>query len=362
MSKPTNPAGNLKAQSLEIPPDSVDRTETRPKKRCLVVTTISPPNAILQEMAEVSIGRGIRFIVVGDTKSPRDFQLPGAEFYDIAAQTNEFPKFAKALPTRHYARKNIDYLLAIRDGADLIQETDDDNIPFAAFWDTPPGPVEADVAVHDGPWLNVYSLFTPLKIWPRGYPLDYVSGSLAPLTSGTRQSRGLIVQGMADENPDVDAVYRLLFPLPVKFQPRNPVVLESGTWCPFNSQNTAFRREVFPLLYLPSFCSFRMTDIWRSFVAQRCLWELSEGVLFTSATVRQERNKHSLIRDFEAEVPGYLQNDALRKVLEDCPLQPSDTLGNLVKCYKALCARGFLMAEELSLVRLWTRELKNLLG
>jgi len=32
------------------------------------------------------------------------------------------------------------------------------------------------------------------------------------------------------------------------------------------------------LMYLPIKASFRMTDIYRSFVAQRCLWELGEGV------------------------------------------------------------------------------------
>jgi hypothetical protein len=34
-----------------------------------------------------------------------------------------------------------------------------------------------------------------------------------------------------------------------------------------------------PLLYLPSHCCFRMTDIWRSFIAQRCLWELGHWVV-----------------------------------------------------------------------------------
>ncbi|HEY5959584.1 MAG TPA: STELLO glycosyltransferase family protein [Polyangiaceae bacterium] len=327
--------------------------------RALVVTTINPPNVALRQMAQASAQHNVRFIVVGDTKSPVNFHLIGSEFLDIAAQGAAFPEFAAELPTRHYARKNIGYLLAIRDGAEAIQETDDDNIPRPEFWTPPSDIIQVDRARSENAWLNIYALFTDKKIWPRGFPLECVANGREPsIVSGTT-SRGLIVQGLADDNPDVDAVYRLLFPLPIRFNVRKPVLLGQGTWCPFNSQNTTFRSQAFPLLYLPSHCSFRMTDIWRSFIAQRCLWELDEGLVFTSPTVVQERNEHSLLRDLEDEVPGYLRNDVLRRILEDCPLRPGDTMANLVKCYEALCAQSFFKSEELTLVQLWVRQLER---
>ena len=63
-------------------------------------------------------------------------------------------------------------------------------------------------------------------------------------------------------DPDVDAVYRLTRKTPLFFdRAAEPVVLASDTWTPFNSQNTLFYREAFPLLYLPCHVSFRMTDI-----------------------------------------------------------------------------------------------------
>lgn len=324
-------------------------------KRALVVTTINGPNAPLLEMSKESGVNGIRFIIVGDTKSPTDFHLEGAEFYDIASQVTAFPEFAAELPTKHYARKNIGYLLAMRGGAEVIHETDDDNTPLKPFWTAPQPSLDVDVVGSGKPWLNVYRLFSDEKIWPRGFPLDYVADGRVPSVTSAGTSQGLIVQALADDNPDVDAVYRLLFPLPIKFQQRKPVQLPQGIWCPFNSQATTFRREAFPLLYLPSHCSFRMTDIWRSFIAQRCLWELDEGVVFTSATVVQDRNEHSLMRDFEDEVPGYLRNDELRKVLEGCKLRPGDTVANLVRCYEALSENGFFKSEELALVRIWAR-------
>ena len=76
------------------------------------------------------------------------------------------------------------------------------------------------------------------------------------------------------------------------------VWLGPETWCPFNSQSTWWFPVAYPLMYLPSRVSFRMTDIWRGFVAQRCLWELGKGIVFHAAEVVQRRNPHALLRDF----------------------------------------------------------------
>ena len=79
-----------------------------------------------------------------------------------------------------------------------------------------------------------------------------------------------------------------------------------------------------------------MTDIWRSFVAQRCIWEIGGAVVFHSSTVRQDRNEHSLLRDFEDEVPGYLLNNRIRLALEALSLDDKDMLRNVTRCYEAL--------------------------
>jgi hypothetical protein len=71
-------------------------------------------------------------------------------------------------------------------------------------------------------------------------------------------------QGIADENPDVDAIYRLILPLPQNFAKDVCVALARGSWSPFNSQNTMWWKYAAPLMYLPSYRNFRITDIWRS--------------------------------------------------------------------------------------------------
>src|SRR5205807_7157091 len=125
-----------------------------------------------------------------------------------------------------------------------------------------------------------------------------------------------IQQGLSDENPDVDAIYRMANPLPVLFDKANSVSLGKNSWCPFNSQNTTWFKEAFPLLYLPSYCSFRMTDIWRSFVAQRIAWTCGWSILFHQSTVRQDRNDHNLMTDFKDEISGYSNNALICKSLQ----------------------------------------------
>jgi len=330
--------------------------------RALVITTVNSPTKALRLLAEGADAHQMPFIVVGDVKTPEDFELEHAEYLSIAEQAKRFPSFCRVLPTRHYTRKNVGYLAAIDQGAMEIQETDDDNMPRAGFWGPLPDDFEVDAIQADSScaWFNVYSLFTDAGIWPRGFPLQFLRAPAAQRRDiSARTSRGLILQGLANGNPDVDAVYRLTQQLPVDFRTRKPVLLSAGVWCPFNSQNTIFRREVFPLLYLPSHCSFRMTDIWRSLVAQRCLWETGEGVVFQSATVYQERNEHDLLRDFADEVPGYLLNDRIRRALENCALEKQDLLRSLSLCYESIIKHELLPKDELPIIAAWRSQMER---
>ena len=110
--------------------------------------------------------------------------------------------------------------------------------------------------------------------------------------------RAPIQQGLVNGSADVDAIWRLVMDREFFFEPRASVFLEPGNWCPFNTQTTWWWPVAYPLLYIPSYCSFRMCDIWKSFVAQRCLWELDMGIVFHAPEVYQDRNVHDLMRDF----------------------------------------------------------------
>lgn len=329
-------------------------SETR-VKNFVVITSISSPNPALRAYAKGCGENGWNLIVVGDTKSPTDFLLSGCDFYSIDRQATLDLAYARLCPTGHYARKNIGYLLAIRAGAEVIRDTDDDNLPREGFWSPSAPEITAPSCVQTG-WVNVYRWFSDALIWPRGLPLDQIHAAVPEYASlPVRPGHCPIQQGLADENPDVDAIYRLVLPLPQNFHSDRRVALGPGSWCPFNSQNTTWHREAFPLLYLPAYCSFRMTDIWRSFVAQRIAWANGWSILFHQATVYQERNWHDLMRDFAEEVPGYLHNAAIARELEALPIRPGREAlgGNLRLCYEKLCEMQCVDSRELPLLDAW---------
>ncbi|TFG48039.1 MAG: DUF288 domain-containing protein, partial [Candidatus Brocadiia bacterium] len=270
-------------------------------------------------------------------------------------------KYARLCPTKHYCRKNIGYLLSIKNGSSMIIETDDDNLPLEQFWQ-PRNRIHETAVVETGGWVNVYRYFSNANIWPRGFPLSLLQKPLPDFEMLNETKADCpIQQGLADDNPDIDAIYRLVLPLPQKFKQGREVALAKGCWCPFNSQNTAWWAEAFALMYLPAYCSFRMTDIWRSFVAQRIAWENGWSVLFTSPTMRQERNEHNLMRDFEDEIPGYLYNSKIREALEGLNLKPSvDGIGdNLRICYEKLISMSLIDRKELELLDAWLEDIKK---
>ncbi len=333
-------------------------------KLAVVVTSIGGPNGPLREIAAGCSARGVDFYVVGDVRSPPDFSLDGCRFFSVERQRQTELRFAGLCPTGSYARKNIGYLLAMADGAGIVVETDDDNFPREAFWRERRRRERVPMLNRQG-WVNVYGYFTDRQAWPRGLPLDAIGDPLPPfeeLPSGNCDCP--IQQGLADGNPDVDAIYRLTLPLPLTFRRDRRVALGPRAWCPVNSQNTTWWRDAFPLLYLPAYCSMRMTDIWRGFVAQRIAWANGWSVLYHEPTVRQERNGHELMTDFEAEIAGYLHARRAAETLDGLALAGgADGIpANLRICYDSLVRLGVIDAREMPLLDAWLRDVGSAMG
>jgi hypothetical protein len=327
-------------------------------KTSVVITSISAPNEAMKVVAQGCAERDWQFLVIGDTKSPATFSLEHCEFYSIERQIATGGKFAKLCPTKHYTRKNIGYLEALAVDAEIIIDTDDDTLPNPDFW----RPRERRQSVpalngFDG-WVNVYRYFVAegVPIWPRGLPLDAATAPLPEFDAlPIAEADCPIQQALINHDPDVDAIYRLLLPLPQNFRGDRRIVLGPKARCPFNSQNTTWWREVFPLLYLPAYCSFRMTDIWRSFVAQRIAWANGWSVLFTEPTTWHDRNVHNLMRDFSDEIPGYLNNDRIFNELLAIPMAPGveHLPAHVAASYARLVELKLIGAEELPLLAAW---------
>lgn len=331
-------------------------------KTALVITSIAAPNKVLKILAEGAVKNSVDFILIGDAASPDDFILEGCDYYSLNRQRNLDFELAKIIPEKHYARKNLGYLLAMQRGAEVIIETDDDNIPLNDFWKD--RHIFQDVKISENHnWLNLYKYFTDSMIWPRGFALEKLLDPV-PLFSDLpqRKVKCSIQQGLANQNPDVDAIFRLTNQLPFSFSNSNRLALGKASFCPFNSQNTTWFKEVFMLLYLPSYCNFRMTDIWRSFIAHRILQENNQFILFHEPTVYQERNEHDLIADFEDEMPGYIHNWNIVEKLKSLDIKSGieSFPENLITCYSMLIEMGLIGKDEIGLLELWIKDVQGL--
>jgi hypothetical protein len=342
-----------------------------------VITTIQEPTASVVELVCCLQKAGARLIASGDKKGPVCFDAPETtsgtsgggikgwpvQFLSMENQMDMPFELARLLPLGHYSRKNTAYLAAMAQGATCIYETDDDNAPNEAWAvrdEMVAGSRMAPRAEHR--WVNVYRYFTSAHIWPRGLTLDEIHGPPPELLVTPASRRAPIQQGLVNGSADVDAIWRLVMGREFYFENGASVYLEPGNWCPFNTQSTWWWPVAYPLLYIPSHCSFRMCDIWKSFVAQRCLWELGMGVVFHAPEVYQDRNVHDLMRDFQDEVPGYMMNQKIASILEGVELEDGvkNVTRNLLRCYEVLVQKDIFPREEVPLVRAWCEAVGNL--
>lgn len=326
------------------------------KEKAVVITTIFAPSRAVRVIASLN---DHSLFVVGDRKTPDNWEVPQVTFIPYGGEETSHLACESLLPTDHYARKNLGYLAAMSNGANVIIDTDDDNIPYANF-PFPPFEVEADATPENLGFINIYNFFSAQQIWPRGLPLDQILRSDSSVPLRVSECRVGVWQSLADGSPDVDALYRLTDNRDCTFIQRAPVIAGRGTWVPFNSQATMFARDLFPLLYLPASVSFRFTDILRGLVAQPIMWSAGYLLGFTSPHVYQERNPHNILADFASEIPMYLDVNSIPELLAPAVSHEATILENLWNSYAALCSAGVVDDYELEVLRAWISDCRRL--
>ena len=330
-------------------------------KTSLIITTINRLNKNIRKLSFNSKKKNWEFIVIGDKKSPKKFPLKYGEYLNINNQEKSRIKFAKICPENNYARKNIGYLIAIKNNSEIIIETDDDNYPKNNFFSDKKLIHKVSEITNNG-WINIYDLFLKNKnlIWPRGLPLNFVKKNKINLRKKKIQ-KFYLQQGVCENNPDVDAIYRLINEkINIRFK-NNYFVSLGKAYSPFNSQNTIWFRKIFPLMYLPVTCSMRSTDIIRGLIALRILINDNKKILFFGTTMLQNRNKHNLLKDFEEEIPIYLNSKIILEKILKLKLQKGEKyyLYNLLKCYKFLVKNEFINKLEIKYLNAWISEFKK---
>lgn len=324
-------------------------------KKFIVITSIFEPTMAVKAFSQLP---DYQLIVVGDKKSPQKWECEGSIYLSVEDQQVLGFQLADVLPYNHYSRKMLGYLLAIQRDAELLIDTDDDNIPCER-WGFPASEGHFETLAEDQGFVNIYQLFTEQKIWPRGLPLQLINKSFDfKSLIHNEPCRVGVWQGLADGDPDVDAIYRLTSDVPCVFNRRQPIVLPKGTLCPFNTQNTLIIKELFPLMYLPTYVTFRFTDILRGLVAQPIMWLYGYRLGFTDATVVQERNPHDYMKDFVSELPMYLNTDKVIEVVSGAISAEYDITTNLRLAYQGLLQAGIVEDNELITLDAWLNDLE----
>ena len=332
-------------------------------KTSLVITTINKPNKNLKQYSRGCKKKNWNFIIIGDKKTPSSFRLNNSIFINFKKKIKDI-NFTSSCPLNSYTRKNIGYLIAIKKKSEVIVETDDDNTPLGNFFEKFK-PYEKARTISTNGWLNICNYFVDKKtnfdIWQRGLPLDKIKKNNTEKISQLSTKKVLVHHTLCNGNPDVDAIFRLMNKSKnnVKFISNRKYFVSKNSICPFNSQSTIWSKEAFPLLYLPSHCSMRSTDIWRGLIAERILKNDNKNILYSSPIVFQKRNKHDLMMDFKDEVPVYLKNNQIVKILKNIKLKKGKKyyLKNLEICYLELVKQKIFPKNELKILKAWIKNI-----
>lgn len=324
----------------------------------IVVTTINYPTKALKQLANLE---GWHLVVVADKKTPLDWHLDNCTFLSVQKQESLGFEITKLLPWNHYSRKNIGYLYAIANRARIIYETDDDNylLNATAIDHLPVAINNARLVSSNNCVANPYAYFGKQDVWPRGYPLQYITNQQTNFQAISDEVFVPIQQGLVNVDPDVDAIFRLTRKEEVFFDNGSPLIIDKKCMAPFNSQNTLFHYSAFWGLLIPVSVSFRVSDIWRSYWVQRLLWDIGANLCFTEPTANQYRNQHNLLKDFADEYDFYMNAERFIKALINWQSPTSDMQLNILALMKALVAQNFFKQEDAILMQAWLNDLRR---
>jgi hypothetical protein len=301
-------------------------------KKFIVTTTIQAPTEATLKYAKM---KDWTLIVVGDLKTPHETynDLDGI-YLSPDKQEQMYPGLSKAIGWNCIMRRNIGFIYAYENWADLIASIDDDNIPYKSWG--------KDIRVGTEQLVDVWDCesilaFDPMKLtnhpklWHRGYPISHLSLAEGLHYCGKQLKKILFQADLWDGDPDVDAICRQMYqPVDLKLKVDSPFTSE--LYLPFNSQNTFIAREALPYyMVLPHVG--RVDDIWGGYIAQ---YLLDTRPLFMPPTTYQKRNEQSIKKNLEDEMYGYVHTDELLIDIENyIKYLPDRTTTALIEYRKA---------------------------
>lgn len=290
-------------------------------KIAVVTTTINVPTVL--ELYVKYAPSGVKFFVAGDLKTPLEtmrFCLPFPNVLYYAPDEQARWKSSEIIGWNTDSRRNFAVLEALQWGADLIISIDDDMIPYPSFFTC----FERLFAETwsglqfgaPGCWFDHGQMTIP-PAPARGMPYA-VSGytdvsHVHDVTIGAAQG---IILGVPDTDADT-AISHGPFIGGVSDVLRYGFVTHPQTYSVFNSQVTAFRREL-----APGFAQFygeqqRNTDIFASLFMRGLMRDLGWYTHYGLPMAYHNRTVRDLSKDLQAEKWGVENIEAFAKELDD---------------------------------------------
>ncbi len=323
-----------------------------------VITTINKPTLLVDLAAnaiENNRAQDVRVTLIGDQKTPAgiDDYVAGLadcgiaiDYWSPARQQEwlrQYPELDAIVPWNTDNRRNLGHLMAYERGDDITLTIDDDNYPaasdyfggFAELGDT----CERELTHSDSGWFNICSMLRAkpdVTFHPRGFPVSkrFVNEELRTRKAKSR----LVVQaGLWNGVPDVDASTHVTLTLETLGTPGRNCALDQRTWCPFNTQNSAYLTEITPAFYYVSMAEplagqkvDRYGDIWASYLARTAIDAYKpvddsiDVIGFGDPLANHIRNVHDFLHDLQLETPAMQLNETLLTILLGLKIHGSD--------------------------------------
>ena len=372
----------------------------------IVVTTIFDPAFLpgyLRSIRAVGRERDTTVYIIADRKTPAS--VPQAaerarrDGFDVRCPVlDEQGQFLRAMgapegfvPWNTDNRRNVGFLMALADGAEVLISIDDDNFcdpqeDFIGAHQVVGRACDDAVVTSSDGWFNICDLLEGWpsgEVFPRGFPY-YAQRTARALTRGPADGALRIAMnvGLWLEDPDVDAVVRLARrPRGVAYRGPN-VVLGPDTWTPINTQNTALTRDAALCYYyvrmgypLRGLRIDRFGDILSGYMTQKVVKHLGWGVRVGTPIVEHRRTPHNLFRDLYHELAGIALIEEFLPWLCEVRLSGNDPL-TAYECLADQMAdaddrfRGFMwddggrefLRETVGLMRAWTGLVRQIAG
>jgi hypothetical protein len=314
----------------------------------------------------------MQFFVIGDEQTPdgevRQLlrSVGSAEYYSVEDQRRLGYESCELLNWRHPGRRSIGFLEAVRAGADIVVTADDDNIAldekyFEHFEKLVGSSFNGLEASASGGWVDAAYFLQP-SVHHRGFPHQLWHPFEPPAIGSVTGARIGVAAGLWLGDPDIDAVTRIVDrPTAMTASPIADAgfVVNPSCYSPFNSQNTAFIRDLLPVMLMLTPYG-RFDDIWCSYLAERVMRNHNWVVHYGKPYVWQERSYHLLVRDLSVELEGMEATLRFTKTLDEMELPGTSIVDDVACMFESLADTEFSRVSKLGMA--WVHDVKRVLG